>query len=215
MLFSGKASGQSILKEFSSGDGRFCSTTVYLLEDSLFGIESGCEGRSHFTYGKYGKEDETYVLYPYASGEFEFITDIDLKADGEVAADTLTIFFVSCDDSLFSSDVHFADSEETVRRWLRKDTVELAYQPPGCTWTDWSQCYKIDSRSTVRVCFTGLAKLTGEYVSSAIPENVHTMVVHVDLPYALLRYVCGLYESNYEERSPGKLTVGQQVFEIR
>jgi len=78
-------------KAYSKING-FCSTSLHIDSDSTFTFESGCEGRSRVTIGKWKIIKDSLQLYPFKQSEIQPICNLELI--GKESHDSSTIFII-------------------------------------------------------------------------------------------------------------------------
>lgn len=78
-------------KSYSVVNG-FCSTSLYIDSDSTFTFESGCEGRSRVTIGKWKIMNDSLQLYPFKKSDIQPICNLEFI--GNSSHDSTTTFII-------------------------------------------------------------------------------------------------------------------------
>lgn len=91
-MLSSTGNCQQVTSKCYSVKNGFCSTSLYIDSDSTFTYESGCEGRSRVTIGKWRNINDSLHLYPFKKSEIQPICNLEMI--GNSSPDTTTIFII-------------------------------------------------------------------------------------------------------------------------
>lgn len=185
----------------------FCSTTIFLDSDSTFTYETGCEGRSRVSIGKWSVVGDSVVLKPFGKLNIKPVCNVEVISSGK--NDSTVTFIIK--DKLGSS-----TNDILKPICLNNDEQEKA------TWqilfNHWKDSLTIQTTSIDSFSFPRLTLLTGENFTFSAKDLPSTVMITLNLNSAAVGYDEITYISDLKATSwfikKGKLIRGTTILEL-